>query len=189
MIDLSTKAGVMRFCELRRAEMIGCFEKLGRFESNGYAFGGFVFATHEMGRLTSNGAETGKRLPAITARSIDIPEGMLDLLSDPAREGTLFWAKMIRAYARATRARGVVQMTEAWCAPGTDADMKRPYGWIEQHTDRREALRLTLEHADFGTHDWLAWIQRDPTRLEPWIERQDILQSKGRLAHLLDWMQ
>lgn len=33
--DLSTAAGVLRFCELKRAEVVRCFERLGCWDCNG----------------------------------------------------------------------------------------------------------------------------------------------------------
>jgi hypothetical protein len=51
VIDLSTTAGVLRFCELRRAEMVRCFERLGRFEMNEFSFGAYVFAERDYGDM------------------------------------------------------------------------------------------------------------------------------------------
>lgn len=49
-LDLSTSAGALALAERRRAEMVRCFERLGRFESGGNSFGALALLTHGVGR-------------------------------------------------------------------------------------------------------------------------------------------
>lgn len=196
MIDLSTKAGVLRFCELRRAEMAADFERVGRFEMNGYSFGAYVLGTHAIAALDAStwkpeAWRTGARLPQVQAMRCQLPQIVGQTM--PWQDVTGFFGYTLKHFARATRARGVVFMTEAWRVildEGEEPAPDRPYGWVEKDPRRMEALMMTLEHADFGYHQWFANILREPTRLEPWVKQPEGLrQGPGRLTNRMSWMQ
>jgi hypothetical protein len=190
-IDLSTKAGVLRFCELRRAEMVGCFERLGRFEMNGYSFGGYVFATHD---VNSDGWKTGAKLDRVNAELCRMPKALIDQIP-PGRQTEVF-AHVMREFTKLTRAIGTVVMTEMWHVtmpgkPGKSAEEVRDElpDSLEHAPGRCEALYLQLEHGATGRRVWVAEIKRNPTRIEPWYEPYGPGETdmKGRLVDLAAW--
>jgi hypothetical protein len=190
MIDLSTKAGVMRFCELRRAEMAADFNRVGRYECNGFAYGGYVFAQHGLRGppgLAPEDWATGPKLPRITALPVTLPRIIGETM--PWQQITSFFARTVREYSRATRATGVLFMTEAWRTEVEgDKPPDRAYGWVEKQANRKEALMMMLEHPQHGRQMWMADILREPTRLEPWREHGGTV-GKGRLANMMGWQQ
>lgn len=201
MIDLSTNAGVLRFCELRRAEMVGCLRKLGHFESNGHSFTGYAFMTHAVDGDVSRASEgldavfrTGRKLSQVEAWPLNLPpEDDLPAHFEWKRR-TRFFGEVIRHFARAGKAQGVLVFGEAWFVyrdPATQ-DPDRPYGWVQEQPDRREGLWMKLEHSSIGFRHWQCEIQRTGPLLEltPWIEaseRGGVPDGKGRLTDLVDW--
>lgn len=188
-LDLSTKAGVLRFCELRRAEMVRCFERLGRFEMNEFSFGAYVFATHAIAAPTKPGAspddwKTGRKLDHVTAETCRLPKVVFDML--PRQKHTELFSYTLRAYAKITRATGTVFMTEMWHATAKERS-ELPADLEEAPDDvRMEALYMQLEHSATGRRVWVAEIKRNPTRLEPWDER-DYGDMSGRMVDLSPW--
>ena len=200
MIDLSTKAGVLRFCELRRAEMVGCFRQRGRFESKtGHSFAGYAFMRHAVSDIDLTTAPEikftrGPKLPRITAMPLNLPPEEALPTEFTFNHRTRFFGETIRAFARAGKAEGVIMMGEAWVAlrPKDEVDADRPYGWVEREPDKGEALYLQLEHSTVGWHYWRSWITRsgDLVELEPWVDLSTIggvPGDKGRLLNLVDW--
>lgn len=197
-IDLSTKAGVLRFCELGRAEMVGCFERLGRFEMNGYSFGAYVFATHGIkvpatpdDRVDPSNWQTGGKLPRVAADLCRLPKVITDLI--PPEQHTQLFAHVMRSYSRITKALGTLVMTEMWHANMTPADGQSPEEARAQLPDnlehapgRGEGLYMQLEHSATGRRVWWCEIKREPTRLGEW-ELREMEDAQGRLVNLADW--
>lgn len=197
-MDLSTKAGVLRFCELRRAEMVGCWQTLGCWEVNGFSFGGYVFATHEAEMPTEVPTDlsqlkwpTGAKLPKVTALPIRLPRAGLLML--PPEDATAFFAFSVQRYTEATRALGTLIMAESWqvhTAEGEDprAARERMAKNLEDEPGRQEILMMSLEHSAVGQRVWRAQIHRDPDRLDPWqlLEADDgsPVEMEGRLTGL-----
>ena len=186
-LDLSTTAGVLRFCQLRRNEMVECFHRLGRYESNGFACGAYVFATHNLLRPSNAAAgvdewRTGKKLPAVEAALCRLPRVLFDVL--PPRQHTTLFGDTLRAYGKITRAIGSLVMMEMWCAPGEKRD-NLPTD-LSEAPGRIEALYMMLEHSAVGRRIWVAEIKREPTRLEAWQDRTPA-EAKGRLVDLTEW--
>jgi hypothetical protein len=182
-IDLSTKDGVLRFCELMREGMVEAFTANGRFEHLGTSYFAWVLATHRMVRGQALRFTTGERLEMITPYPVEIPPRVMGLI--PPNQQTSYFGKVIQEYARITRASGVLVMSEAWRLSGDaaveHAEAKaRPYGWVEKHAEREEVLMVSLQHKTFGVQQWYAVIRRDPTRLEPW-EHMAPTGAEGRL--------
>jgi hypothetical protein len=186
-LDLSTAAGALRFCELRRAEMVACWHRLGRFEVNGFSFCGWAFNTHEI--LTASKMSdwrTGKRLPATTATLMRMPAEVVDLVH-PSRL-TQFYA----AFARLGKAVGTVIMTEMWHVRTNDPEgvgsrAKRDElpDNLEDAPGRSEALMLMLEHQETGARSWTAEITREPDSLHDWCEITGWKKTEGRLVGLV----
>jgi hypothetical protein len=192
MIDLSTKAGVLRFCENRRAEMVGCFDRLGQFESpSGFSFMGYAFATRRSTHVFQPKMRTGPKLAKVEAVPMQIPKALQDIV--PARQQTELFSRVVREFARATRAIGVVTMAEAWLveAEGKQgqsveevrAQMPESLGDVP---GRMEALLMMLEHSAAGRRVWKAAILDGPRRVGPWME-QDWDDAEGRLVGMVDW--
>jgi hypothetical protein len=201
MIDLSTQAGVLRFCERQRQEMERVFTRRGRFESKtGHAFTGFAFIRNAIeGPWTqgTNGRPSLRRGPELEY----VQSAMLNLpprsMWPPWMNGnnqTGVFADVIEAFSRAGRAIGVLIMSETWINQATSdeefAQMReREYGWVAKSADRQEALYMSLEHVMFGCVTWLALITREPTRLHPW--KQSPIRpggdNEGRLTNLVEW--
>jgi hypothetical protein len=190
-LDLSTRAGVLRFCELRRAEMVGCFERLGRFESNGFSFCGYVFATHAVkvpaDPIDLDGWKTGAKLDRVTAERVRMPAALHGVI--PAAQETAIFSMATRQFAKLSRSIGTLVMTEMWhvqteTRQGRDNLPER----LEDYkgADRGETLYVHLEHTATGRRIWRAEIRREPTRLEPW-EEMEFLDSEGRLVDLAEW--
>lgn len=190
-MDLSTKADVLRFCELRRKEMVGCFERLGRFESpNGYSFMGYCFATHEAKGIFERKLRTGPKLPAVEAVPLQIPRALMDVV--PARQQTELFSRTVREFTRATKALGTLTMVEAWVAhaeskgrPWEEARKELPDS-LADYEGRKEALIMWLEHSATGRMVWIADIDREPTRVLDWRE-QKWGDAEGRLIDLAGW--
>jgi hypothetical protein len=190
-LDLSTKAGVLRFCALRRAEMVGCFERLGRFESNGFAFCGYVFATHAV-KVPSDPAElegwkTGAKLGRVTAERVRMPAALHGVI--PAEQETALFSMATRQFSKLSRSIGTLVMTETWVVTTATLDERKALPKrLEDYegSDRRECLYVQLEHAATGRHIWFAEIERNPTRLAQW-EEKTFTDSTGRLVNMAEW--
>jgi hypothetical protein len=190
-LDLSTEAGVLRFCELRRAEMVGCFERLGRFESNKFSFCGYVFATHAVEVPADwadlDGWKTGAKLARIAAERVRLPAKLHGVV--PEAQETALFAITTRRFAKLTRAIGVLLMTEMWHVPRkTRAERDSLPGRLQDYKgpDRGEALYVQVEHTATGRRVWAAEIKRLPTRLGPWVDRTPD-DAEGRLVDLVEW--
>lgn len=206
MYDLSTTAGMLRFCESKRAEMARCFERVGRFEENGQSFCAYLIATHEMVKPKNprnvNDWATGARLSAPKAVLCSMPKGpLVDLLSEVDPNGLKdAYAEALRIQGKLQRAIGYVFMTEMWMvqtsAPKDHPDpraaayeeRKKLPESLEFAPGRGEALMLTLEHQAAGQAMWTAEITRNPTRLHEW-EKKDYQASEGRFVDITQWRQ
>lgn len=195
-MNLETKQDVLRFCELRRAEMVRCFERLGRFECNGYSFGAYVFATHAMQTPADptqlDDYKPGRKLGRVEAQLCRLPPLIYDLL--PPEQHTAVFGHVVKAFAKVTRSVGALLMSETWHvsyagkAAGKSPEEIRgelPEN-LEDAPGRREALFMHLEHGLTGRRIWFAQIQRNPTLVEPWQENP-MEDAKGRLVDLVDW--
>lgn len=185
-LDLSTAAGALALCERRRAEMVRCFERLGRFESNGNSFGALALLTHDLLRpddpsdLTAWG--TGKRLPEIAIVPFDLPRVLAALV--PEHMQSWLFAEGLRGMCKHGRAVGVVVMSEQWHGKATPEERAARPARLKDWDDRREALIMRLEHRLAGGLTWRAWIEREPTRLGPWHDYPGA--TGGNLVEILD---
>lgn len=200
MIDLSTKAGVLRFCELRRAEMVGMLRKQGNFAStSGHSFTGYAFMTHAVDGDLSRASEglekvfrTGRKLPRIEAFALNLPPEEDLPETFVFKERTRFFGKVIRAFAKAGKAQGVLVFGEAWFVYQSREEYEeRPYGWVEESPERREGLWMKLEHSAVGWRHWQCEITRAGPLIElsPWREWSEHggVPDKSRLSNLVDW--
>lgn len=184
---LLTVAGALHFCELRRAEMVRCFERLGRFEMNGFSVGAHVFATRHVYMPNPLDTETwraGEKLPITLVETLLMPRAALNVLT--AESVGPFCAGLIRRYCALSRAVGVVVMQEMWWGRTASLEERaqRPKR-IADWDDRREVLYLRLDHQAAGTRAWQAEIHRNPTRLDEWRQREGVT-NVGNFANLLD---
>jgi hypothetical protein len=185
MIDVSTHAGVMRFCEARRDEMTRCFERVGRFEENGYSFGAYVFATRGFKDKDFN----TYKLDAVEPMVCRFPKMMRDKL--PPSEHTKAFGHVLREFAKITEAVGTVVMGEAWLAKTPEGVKSREEAdrWrreqpesLEDMPGRLEGMFMSLEHQAIGKRFWRRFIEREPTRLGPW----GLLPLQGTEGRLVD---
>ncbi|MEY4545372.1 MAG: hypothetical protein RL685_1567 [Pseudomonadota bacterium] len=194
--DLSTSAGVLDFARARRQEMANCFRRLGRFDSNGYSFEAYVFATHALRTPSDPGDlsawRTGKKLDRVAPLMCRMPREA-HLFVGPA-DATALMGQAIRHYARLTRAVGVLFMTEMWrvhqekreSQTSEQARAELPRN-LEHAPGRTEELAMWVEHSATGHRYWHADIKREPTRLEQWQEQSGYTPDRGRLVNLVDW--
>lgn len=182
-LDLSTMAGVLRFAELRRAEMHGEYLSRGELEENPLFC---LFATHDM-LLTGDPERplrTGVKLPKVSAVRCPVPEFVRQKLG--WQQMTKGMGRAIKEMAKSTKAVGVLLMMDAWTT-SSEPPEDRDYGWIEEQSDRREALTVILEHKLLPHPiQWTSFIWRDPLRLDPWVKTEPS-ESKGRLTGFVDW--
>jgi hypothetical protein len=197
-MDLTTKAGVLRFCEMRREEMARCFERIGRFEVEGMAFCAYVFATRDIDRrdVLRGGTGTGKKLPAPKAHRAVMPAFAAAAID--ARNHTEAFGMVVRKLCKLTRATGTVLMSEMWVghisAPKDttweEARAARPAS-LEDWDDRREGLYMHLEHSATGVRVWFNEILTEGgvRRLKGWEEpyREEAAGWEGRLVDLASW--
>lgn len=185
MIDVSTHAGVMRFCEARRDEMTRCFERVGRFEENGYSFAAYVFAT----RGFKNEKFDTYKLDKVQAVVVRMPGFMREAL--PASEHTRAFGHVLRRFAEATAAVGTVVMGEAWLAktPESVKSAEEAQRWRSEQPEslagmpgRMEGMFMSLEHQAIGKRFWRRMIEREPTRLGDW----ELLPLQGTDGRLVD---
>lgn len=193
-IDLTTRAGALRFAEQARDEMARVFRRDGRWSSRGASMAVVIFKTHGIDRA---GAET----PAGWATGERFARAQAELMSPPPFAGlvgaelTTAVGAAARHYARLTRAVGALVMQEMWFAESSDPDrdIERPHGWVTSSGDRREQLHMRLEHMTMGVVQWRAEIRRHPTRLDPWLQTMTIppefahVDEAVRLGNIIDW--
>lgn len=186
-LDVATEKGALALAERWRGEMARCFERLGRFESNGNSFGALAMLTHEV-RIPDDprdlaGWGTGKRRPEVALVPFDMPRVLAAIVSGPL-QGKLF-AEGLRSLCKHGRAVGVLVMTEQWHGRTSSMEERaaRP-SRIEDWDDRRECLYMRLEHRAAGGRSWRAWIEREPTRLGPWHDYNGA--TGGNLVEILD---
>lgn len=198
MYDLSTQAGVLRFCESKRAEMVRCFERVGRFEGNGQSFVAYLFATHEVDRSGARNPgewKTGAKYPCPRAVPCRVPKSpLIDIIGslDPNGLKDMF-AHVLRLQGKLQKAIGYVLMTEMWFVKveGTTEEEaqrereKMPES-LEDQPGRGEALYMSVEHQALGQRAWRAEILREPTRLLEW-EAMESQGLAGRFADLTEW--
>lgn len=192
MIDVTTEAGALRFCELRRAEMARVFEKKGTFAPNGFSLTGYVFLTHEVKPPADpwdlSAWRTGPKLPAVHVERIEVPPAAARLMHDNGRDDLAapMLGQTMRHYCKLGRAVGAVIMTEEWTGKTSSFEEReaRPKR-IEDWDDRAEALCMRLEHIRCGRRLWRADITRNPTRLGPWRPLAAVVIG-GRIGDLMD---
>lgn len=197
-MKLDTKAGVLAYAERRRAEMVRCFERMGRFEDHGQSFCAVLFATHELlhpkkGPLRADDWRTGERLAAPKAVDIHLPPLVQILMLENEQQKDAF-AHLVREYGKKVKAMGVLFLTETWWAhvgsPGQTKEevmaerAARPKS-LEDWDDRREGLFMQLQHPATGNVAWFNEIKRNPTRLLGW-EEKDLTDSEGRFVDLIE---
>jgi hypothetical protein len=186
-VDLATVTGVLRFCELRRAEMTRCFERLGRFESDGNSFGAFALLTHHprwpLAPASRDGWGTGKKMAGVTAVPFTLPRVLAAVV--PEDKQSKLFGEALRDLCKHGRAVGVVIMSEQWHGrTSSEAERAARPRRIEDWDDRREALIMRLEHRAAGGRTWRAWIEREPTRLGPWHDYPGAV--RGNLVEIID---
>lgn len=204
-MDLETEQGVLEFCEEKRRLMERTFEVLGRFEMNGYSFGAYVLATHEVLPPERNeappprtiedvltGWKTGEPFPLVRAELCRLP--VFVRLVIPEDQHTAFFGRAIRALSEKSRAIGTVVMGEMWMArpdhvPGETAEEARSKlpASLEDYEGRTEGLFLRLEHKLAGSRMWTKTIHRNPDRLDAdWVLFDETMgKSEGRLVNLV----
>lgn len=184
-LDLSTKAGALRFAELRRAEMQGYYLKHGALEKSPFFY---MFATHGF-TIPENRRDlprTGKKLPEVTAWATPVPRAMREKLE--WRDVTLVMGDLLKEAAKVTKAVGVLVMMDSWIARADLTPEDGHYGWIEERPDKLEALYMGLEHVTLvQPMRWMSLITRDPLKLEPWTLSGAVTHEGDRLANFIDW--
>lgn len=194
-MNLAEETDVLAFCEQKRAEMAESFIRHGRYEVNGFSFSGYVFSTRRPPLPEENRGEPdpsrwkpGPKLDAVTAGVIEAP-AFCSVILPPEHHSRLF-RHLCDEMVRATEAVGVLMMTEMWQLerepkPGETLDNVRgPEGSWENVPGRKEVLYVSLDHRATGYRVWTAEIRRDPTRLEPWVEKP-FAKSKGKLVGVM----
>jgi hypothetical protein len=189
-MKLETAEGALEFCERVMAQMREQFLLDGEFPSPD----GYVLATCEVPKEKPKPGQKitpGPKLPeAIAIRCplrVDSPEMMLLRLLKDTDDRELF-AKAMHFLAQGTDAVGVVVMMEMWYLSSEGVTPPPKEGrWFDgpvcEQPGRREGLLVTLEHDVVGARHWIAQIDRDPTRVGPFVE-QPFDKTEGRLTHL-----
>lgn len=189
-LDLSTRAGALRFAELRREELRRKYEACGKLERD-LTF--WVFATYawspEPVLTRERFVRRGPKLDKVTALTCPIPQLAFEKLG---LEATRFAGRVISELAKATAAVGVFFVMESWGVDVDDSDEveERPYGWIGESPERFEALYASLEHVALPQPwRWATAVHRDPLRVDPWKggELKQADSRKSRLAGFIDW--
>lgn len=188
--DLSTAAGVLRFCEDKRAEMVRCFERVGRFEENGQSFCAYLFATHEVKVAPRprkpEDWKTGPRLERVSIIPCRLPSDDAVERLGPGTQKDLF-ASVVNGLGKLSRALGYVLLSETWMKTAESLEERQQWpASLEFAPGRREALFMNLEHTATGRKVWKAEILREPTRLLEW-ESMDWSDVEGRFVNLVEW--
>jgi hypothetical protein len=185
-IDVSTRAGALRFAELRRGEMVRQYLAWGRLEKNPLLY---VFATHDFSYDTDLGPSsfrTRAKLPEVRAVPIPLPEAAKEKI--PVHARTRILGQAVRLIAKVSKASGVLLMMDSWFSSGENAPEDHHYGWIEENPEA-EGLYMRLEHQHLA-HPvaWAALIHRDPLSLDPWRGGEQVVSDqRSRLSHMIDW--
>jgi hypothetical protein len=187
-MKLDTLEEVLNFCALKRAEMEACHGREGRFEVNGYSFGGYVFATRAIvGGPPDFPTEPLGHVEAVTVR---MPAFLRMLL--PASEHTRAFGHCMRECVKKSEAVGTLFMGETWMAAAPHPNMTQAEveAWrktqpadMGEFADKREGLVMMLEHKTFGRRTWRNMIERNPTRLVGWREGE-LHPESGRVVNL-----
>lgn len=185
-LDLATRAGALRFAELRREEMRRYYLTHGRLEKNPVFW---VFANYAFARSTKAGELVGRgqKLDKVTALPCPFSDALWRKLGS---DTTAYAGRIIKEVAAATKAMGVLLIMDAWVADGAHEPADQHYGWIEKDPEKREGLYASLEHKLIPRPmRWSAFIHRDPLRLDPWLggELKGPDTSGNRLAGFVDW--
>jgi len=186
-LNLETREGVLRFCERQRDEMEKVWHRKGRFESNGYSFEGYVFATHDVetdrhAKTVDDATRTGEPYGEVRAMRCRLPP--LARLMFPGESNSEQFGYFMRLFATAARAIGTLVMAEAWLLDLPEGvnreDLPRS---LEDAPGRIEALYMIVEHPATGRVLWHCRISRDPRRLHSWVQRAPE-DGEGRLVDI-----
>jgi hypothetical protein len=174
----------LRFCSEQRSEMERNWAKNGQFIYQGQSFCAWVFATHEPG-----GPETWTPEEWGVGPKMERPRTILVTLPKfamrPDLRNTDIFGYMLRKFAKATVASGVLVCAESWIKEYrgegmSEVDVRRlraeDPASLEHAPGRQEALFMSLEHRAVGRRAWRSIIQRNPSRLLPW-EQADMTTS------------
>ncbi len=210
MLDLSTKAGALAYAERTRRGMVQCFERLGRFEANGFSYGATLFITHEppsakaMRRVALEVGQgevlklaPGPKLSRVEPMAVNLPTWMHGLPGSEtinahthARD---IFSQAVKAFAKMTRAVGVVFTAEAWtvmtnAAPGQTPQQVRDQlpADLGQADNRGECLFVSIEHAALERRYIWRSVIGAKRKIGPWVE-QDWHDAQGRMVGLVDW--
>lgn len=199
-MNLDGEKGVLEFAERKRDEMRRCFERLGRFEENGFSFAAWLLLTHLIVPPKSPGDrddwKTGKPIGRVFPFPAKQPREIHALTDDPVAQKEAF-SRTVRTFARLGKAVGVLFMGEVWTVHAPESvkshDEARTYreglpDSLEDVPGRKECLLCTLEHKAVGRRAWWADIEREPTRLGPWQERS-FSGAEGRMVNLVEGWQ
>lgn len=191
MSRLETAEGALAFCHWCMAQMREQFLRDGEYPSPD----GYVLATCEVPAKppTKRGQKItpGVKLPEARAVRAPFragtPEMALMAMLKRADERDVF-AEAMQFLSQGMGAVGVVLMMEAWYMESEGVTPPPKSGrWFDgpvcEQPGRREGLFVTLEHNIAGSRYWSARIHRNPTRLEPFVEKP-IGSTEGRLTHL-----
>jgi hypothetical protein len=192
--NLAKADDVLRFCADQREAMEANWRRNGRFEANGYSFCAYVFATHAPSKPPgAAGAhpetwQPGRKLDRVEAKLCQLPP-LLRLL-DNTQSHTATFEPVLRAYARACKAVGVLFCGEGWfvkmeAASDEEALRKRaelPRS-LEDAPGRIERLFMELQHQDAGIRRWFCTIQSDPRRLDRWEASENVDQAPFSRFH------
>jgi hypothetical protein len=186
-IDVSTRAGALRFAELRREEMRRQYLSDGRLAKNPLIY---IFATHSFranigAETVETAVRTGARLARVTAIPCPLPDDVRAKLGPTSM--TRVYGKVIRIAARAAKAVGVLVTMDGWFADASQAPDDHHYGWVEENKDG-EGLLMLLEHKALAhPMSWTSTIRREPLRLDPWRGGEQTKSEETRLSHFIDW--
>lgn len=172
-LDLSKKADLLRFCELRRNEMAARLLAKGRLVfGGGFSFMSWLFITRD--------PVTSKRLDKISVIDFE-PSRALHLV--PQLEQTRAYSDFIREMRDEIGLVGVLNVAEAWA--GNYDEKTYEYGKLESNPEKMEIVYMYLETKTLTPLQWTAIVHRNPLRLEPWVENVYYSQGDERMANLL----
>ncbi len=211
MLDLSTKAGALAYAERTRRGVEQCFERLGRFEQNGFSYGAILLITHEppstkairRAALQLRQNETlpnfhGPKLDRVQPMPVNLPKWMhgmegSETIGGHTQQREIF-SQAVKAFAKMTKAVGCLFTAEAWAlhidaVPGKTAqELRNEFpADMGQADNRREVLIVSLEHAALERRfTWTAPIEAKPRKPGPWVE-MTWGDEHGRMVGLVDW--
>lgn len=120
----------------------------------------FIDDLKQMARNMLDGSGTVPLMAAVFDGPNSVKVIMADQVPGVATKDT--FAKLIRMLVQQTKAIGCIFMFESWVLELSEEEHKRhPIGSsIENHPKRKEAVFLSLEHAEFAPIQWKAYISR-----------------------------